>query len=344
MADTKKIGTLVMSNSRDTQKLLARILSEDSRFKVLQDVEDNPDVIVIDVEDTGLDSFSWLKRFLAQHPIPTLVISSKSTRGKKVTIDALSLGAVDVLIKPEGGALYNDPAFIEKLTKRIQFASITKVRSSTSRPFVYAPEVTPPLAQKAGAHAAERVIAIGTSAGGVAALSKIIPMFPVDSPCILIVQHMPPGFTDKFAERLDRFSTIDVKEAEHRDMLRPGLALLAPGGNRHMRVSPFRQGYCVRLETGERVSRHQPSVDALFLSVAEQFGPNGIGVLLTGMGSDGAKGLLAIRMSGGRAIAQDDNTSVVFGLSAAAWEMGAVERLLPLDKIPSHLLQVLSEE
>ena len=186
------------------------------------------------------------------------------------------------------------------------------------------------------------MIALGASAGGVAALGRVIPAFPAASPGVVIVQHMPAGFTTSFAERLNRLSAMQVKEAEDGDRVRPGLVLLAPGGERHMHVLRSGGEYRVKLIVGEPVSGHRPSVDVLFRSVAAGVGCNAAAALLTGMGDDGAAGLLEIRRAGGRTFAQDEQTSVVFGMPAVAWQKGAAEELVPLDSIPERLLKAIA--
>ena len=356
---------LVVDDSALVRKLLTIGLSRDPQIQVIGTAytpamayemiaKERPDVITLDVEMPEMDGVTLLKKYMAEYPTPTVMVSSLTERGKKITLDALDAGAVDIVTKPRMGIADGLPALMDGLCERVKAAALVNVRR---------------LAQKADSRwqmadgargdspsaisnrqsavvlheTTDRVIAIGASAGGVSALSRIIPLFPAASPGIVIVQHMPAGFTTSFAERLHTLSAMRVKEAQEGDRVRPGLVLLAPGGERHTQVRRAGGEYRVKLTHGNKMSGHCPSVDVLFRSIAEAAGRNAAAVLLTGMGDDGAAGLLKIRRAGGRTFAQDEQTSAVFGMPAAAWEIGAAEELLPLESIVGRLLKVATE-
>jgi two-component system chemotaxis response regulator CheB len=292
------------------------------------------------------------------HPIPTVVVSSLAESGKKLALDALEAGAVDIVTKPKIGVADGLPLLMGDICDRVVIASRTDVshyRKLTSHKpenekemlFPSAPHSpTARVSDLAGLgesnalhETTDRVIAIGASAGGVATLANIIGMFPAGAPGIVIVQHMPGGFTNSFAARLNNLAAMQVKEAEHGDRVRPGLVLLAPGGDYHMEVRRSGGEYRIALMEGEKVSGHRPSVNVLFNSVAKNVGRNAAAAILTGMGDDGADGLLAIRKAGGRTFAQDEATCVVFGMPQVAWKKGAAEMLLPIQDIPVQLLR-----
>jgi two-component system chemotaxis response regulator CheB len=352
----RKIRVLVVDDSALARKLIATGLNQDPRIEVIglagdaaaaYDLlrRDHPDVITLDVEMPKMDGVTFLKMYMAQCPTPTIMVSALTEHGKKTALDALEAGAVDIVTKPKVGVVDGLPQLMGDLCERVKHAARVDVRrfapkrSAAPRSSIAAQ----PLRQApAWREMTDRVIALGASAGGVAALGRLIPAFPAVSPGIVIVQHMPAGFTTSFAERLNKLSALQVKEAEDGDRVRPGLVLLAPGGDRHMQV--YRSGgeYRVKLIGGERVSGHCPSVNVLFRSVASEVGRQAAAALLTGMGDDGAAGLLEIRRAGGRTFAQDEQSSVVFGMPAAAWAKGAAEELVPLDNVPERLLKALA--
>jgi len=349
----EKIKVLVIDDSALVRKILTMGLERDPDIKVIgaardpyaaRDimVENRPDVITLDVEMPNMDGVSFLKRYMPVMPIPTIIVSSLTERGKKITIEALEAGAVDIVLKPKLGLVDGLPAMMGDLVARVKAAARVNV-SRFAQTHVPAAELpaTPITSSKAMHETTDQVIAIGASAGGVAALARIIPMFPPAAPGIVIVQHMPAGFTASFAARLDSLAAMQVKEAEANDRIRPGLVLMAPGGDRHMEVHRSGGEYRIMLIDGDKVSGHCPAVNVLFHSIARQVGRNATAALLTGMGDDGAEGLLAIRQAGGRTFAQDQQTCVVFGMPQAAWKLGAAERLIPLDDVPKYLLGAL---
>jgi two-component system chemotaxis response regulator CheB len=340
----RPVRVLIVDDSALVRKILAAGLAKDPEIEVIGQagdpyrardlmVELEPDVITLDVEMPRMDGVTFLKRFMPVMPIPTVVISSLTQQGKRITLEALESGAVDVISKPVVGLVDGLPPMLEDINRRVKAAADVNVASFARRSAVKPAEAVAALDETT-----DRIIAIGSSTGGVEALSRIMPAFPADAPGIVIVQHMPPGFTATFAERLDGLCRMSVKEAEHGDRVLPGRVLLAPGGLRHMQVARSGGEYRVALREGEPVNYSRPAVDVLFESVAAAAGRNAAAALLTGMGKDGAAGLLAIRRAGGRTLAQDEATSVVFGMPQVAVSLGAVENTVPLERIPALLL------
>jgi two-component system chemotaxis response regulator CheB len=267
-------------------------------------------------------------------PIPTVVISSLTQAGKRITLEALEAGAVDVVAKPTIGITDGLPVMVEDICRRVKAAALVNVKHFARKDQRLHVEPVPAALRDT----TDRVIAIGASTGGVPALAEILPAFPADGPGILIVQHMPSGFTATFAERLNGACRMRVKEAEEGDRVLPGQILIAPGSYRHMSLIRSGGEYRVALREGGPVNYSRPSVDVLFNSVAQHAGRNAAAALMTGMGKDGAEGLLAIRRAGGRTFAQDEATSAVFGMPRAAQELDAAEQMLPLERIPSALV------
>jgi two-component system chemotaxis response regulator CheB len=296
-------------------------------------VRHRPDVITLDVEMPRMDGIKFLAKYMQVLPTPTLVLSSLTPRGSSLAVEALAAGAVDVLQKPSSGIARGLDAMMAELVQRIRMAATARV-ADRPRP------VVPPSRPEDGALAqtTDRVIGLGASTGGVAALNRILPAFPPWSPGIVVVQHMPGGFTASFAERLAQLCPMKVAEAADGDRVLRGHILVAPGGDRHLQVRRFGGEYRVKLVASEPVSGHCPSVDVFFDSLADYVGANASACLLTGMGADGAMGLLRMRTAGARTFAQDRQTCAVWGMPAAASELGAAERLVPLSDIPSVLL------
>lgn len=295
-------------------------------------VRDRPDVITLDLEMPRMDGLEFLRRIMAHLPLPVIVVSSLTPQGSDLALEALEAGAVDVLCKP--GHAYSVGALAGDLAARIHAVAGRPLAARRS-PARAGPATSAP---PAGALRAttNQILAIGASTGGTQALAEVLEALPATSPGIAIVQHMPPGFTRSFAERLAKTCRVAVKEAEAGDTLAPGRCLIARG-DRHLRVR--RQGgtYIAELDNGPPVGRHRPSVDVLFHSVAACAGANAIGVILTGMGRDGADGLKAMHAAGARTIAQDEATCVVFGMPKEAIAIGAADRVLPLPQIAAGI-------
>jgi two-component system chemotaxis response regulator CheB len=295
-------------------------------------------VLTLDIEMPRMDGLTFLKKLTHFHPLPVVVISSLTQPACRIAIQALESGAVEVLAKP--GGPYSVGDLRQTLATKIRAAAVARVPQRSLATPASAAVHTPAAAPSALAmsHAASGlVIAIGASTGGTEAIASVMMRLPASCPGVVIAQHIPPGFSRAFAARLNETCALKVKEAEDGDELQSGIALVAPG-DLHMLLRKSARGYFVTIKTGPRVSYQRPSVDVLFSSVAEAAGASAIGVLLTGMGSDGAQGLLAMRRAGARTFAQDEASCVVFGMPREAIALGAVERVLPLSRIPEAIL------
>jgi two-component system chemotaxis response regulator CheB len=295
---------------------------------------DWPDVIVLDIEMPRMDGITFLKQIMRDHPTPTVICSSVAEQGMQNTLDALAAGAVAIVTKPKLGVADHLRENADELVDAIRSAAASNVRR-LQRPAAVAPKLTADAilaapAARALKRTSNRFVAIGISTGGTQALEYVLSALPVASPGLVIVQHMPERFTRSFAERLDRVCQIEVKEAEHGDRVQPGRALIAPGG-RHLLVKRSGTNYVIEIVEGPLVSRHRPSVDVLFRSVASAAGPNALGMIMTGMGDDGSRGLKEMFDAGARTIAQDEKSCVVFGMPKEALKRGGVRETLSLD-------------
>jgi two-component system chemotaxis response regulator CheB len=295
-----------------------------------------PDVITLDVDMPRMGGLEFLKKLMPQFPIPTVMVSAFTERGARITMDALEAGAVDFVTKPRADRGFSMDDMLLELRTKIIIAGTVDVSGWKDRK----KDFLKTLSIK-GSYGPSRkiVVAMGASTGGTEALKKVLMSLHSNCPAIAVVQHMPEGFTKAFAKRLNTLCLMEVKEAEDGENLEPGLTLIAPG-NRHMEIFRSKNGgYHVRLTEGENVSGHKPSVDVLMRSVAECARANGRGVLLTGMGADGAEGMLEMKKNGAVTFAQDEQSSVVFGMPKKAWEIGAVDKLLPLELIAENLME-----
>ena len=346
MADLLKV--LIVDDSALMRQLLTKILSSDPELVVVGTAGDpfvarekiialKPDVLTLDIEMPRMDGLTFLEKLMRGHPMPVIMISSLTDKGADTTLRALGLGAIDYISKPKldvsNGTIEHASEIIAKVKAaaraRVRRASVTIAQPNVSSAKTY---------QFSATH---KVVAIGASTGGTEALKELLLPLPADFPGIVIVQHMPETFTRQFAERLDSLCKIRVKEAQDGDRILPGHALLAPGGH-HMAVIRRGMEYAVHVYRGERVNRHMPSVDVLFSSCARSLGRNAIGVMLSGMGDDGSRGMLEMKQADAFNIAQDESTSVVFGMPREAILIGAVDQVLPLTQIPGLLLQKLA--
>lgn len=349
----KKIRVLIVDDSALVRQILSYGLSMDPGIEVIGTATDpysardciikqRPDVMTLDVEMPRMNGLEFLRKLMPQYPIPVVMVSSLTQSGKQITLDCLEAGAVDFVAKPTSNKAHNLDMMLAELRTKLKIAATTNVAYLKSLrntdPDLGSSPTPAPLSEST-----DKVIAIGASTGGTEAIKKVIIPFPANMPGIVIVQHMPPVFTKMFADRLNQLCAMNVKEAETGDRITTGQILIAPGG-RHMKVKRSGGFYQVNCEDGELVSGHRPSVDLLMHSVAEVVGANAIGIMLTGMGADGANGLLAMRKAGARTLAQDEASSVVFGMPKIAFERGGAERLLPLNDIAPETLRLLSEK
>lgn len=339
-----KIRVLTIDDSALIRQILAKILSRDPDIEVVgaapdpliarQKIRDlNPDVITLDVEMPRMDGLTFLEQLMAERPMPVVMVSSLTEAGCATTLRALELGAVDFFTKPKLDIQAGVEEQAQVLITKIKAAASARIR----RPVAAPPAPSQPLASSAMIKTTDVVIAIGSSTGGTEAVKDILAALPPNMPPVLVTQHMPERFTRSWANRLNELSRLSVKEAQDGDSVLPGHALIAPG-NYHMTLIRSGARYAVRITQDPPVNRHRPSVDVLFDSVAKYAGPNAIGVILTGMGADGANGLLAMRQAGAHTIAQDEATCVVFGMPKEAIRRGAVDCVLPLQDIAGHLL------
>lgn len=348
----KKIRVLVIDDSALVRQILSQGLSLDPAIEVVGTAGDpyiardkivnlRPDVLTLDVEMPRMDGVDFLRRLMPQYPLPVVMVSSLTQKGKQITLDSLDAGAVDFVSKPTSDIARGLKQMLSELCAKVKLASTANVSHwKTSRTVVPARLKT--LEKRALAESTDKVIAIGASTGGTEAIRKIIAQFPATMPGVVIVQHMPAGFTRLFAERLNHLCAMEVKEAATGDRIMPGRVLIGPGGF-HMKVVRSGGFYQVRCEPGATVKGHCPSVDVMMHSVAQHVGANAIGVMLTGMGSDGAEGMKAMREAGAHNLAQDQASCVVFGMPKVAYELGGAHSLVPLDSMATRIVDLLSE-
>ena len=350
-----KIKVLIVDDSATVRNTLKDVLESDPGIEVIATAADPfiavermkvqaPDVIILDIEMPRMDGLTFLERIMSQHPIPVVICSTLTGAGSTSALAALDRGAVEVLCKPTLGTRQ----FLEDA--RITFTQAVRAAASVDRHRLRrrdanlgAPKLTADAMLAKGSTRAmlettDRVIAIGASTGGTEALAMVLAQLPVDCPGVVVVQHMPEHFTRQFAQRLDSLCRIHVKEAETGDSVLRGQALIAPGG-KHLLLKRSGARYFVDVKDGPLVARHRPSVDVLFRSTARYAGPNGVGVILTGMGDDGARGLLEMKAAGARTVAQDEATCVVFGMPNEAIKLGAVDDVVPLDAVAATVLR-----
>jgi len=354
----KPIRVMVVDDSAVVRQVVGGLLSAAPGIELIAAVADPllaiermkqewPDVIVLDVEMPRMDGITFLKKLMAERPTPVVICSTLTDKGAKTTLEALAAGAVAIVTKPKVGLKQFLAEAADDLVATVRTAARANVRrlaQHAAAPAVAAPKRTADAvlapATRAMTQTTERVVALGTSTGGTQALEEVLTSLPAVAPGIVIVQHMPEKFTAAFAARLDGLCRITVKEAEHNDRVLPGRALIAPGG-RHMLLKRSGAQYMVEVIDGPLVNRHRPSVDVLFRATAKSAGANALGVIMTGMGDDGAAGLLEMRQAGARTLAQDEASCVVYGMPREAVKRGGVERTVPLDRIGAEILQQL---
>lgn len=356
----KKIRVLIVDDSASVRQALAKVLTEEGDIEIIGAAgdpfmaakklqEDVPDVITLDVEMPKMDGITFLRKLMSQHPIPVVMCSSLTEAGSETLMQAMEAGAVDVILKPKIAAadfLAESGARIRQTVRAASQARLGAMRkrsvgtgSSSPGPAakLTADAVLPPPTGRAMAKTTEMVCCIGASTGGTEALRELLEVLPANTPGIVIVQHMPEKFTAAFAKRLNGLCEVEVKEAENGDPVLRGHVLIAPG-DKHMLLERQGARYVVSVRDGPLVSRHRPSVDVLFRSAARSAGSNAMGVIMTGMGDDGARGMLEMHQAGAFNIAQDEATSVVYGMPKEAVAKGGVDRIVPLEQIAREIL------
>ena len=343
------IRVFIVDDSAVVRKVLTELLAGVSGIEVIGSAQDPifaqskmeknwPDVIILDVEMPRMDGITFLKKLMVEHPTPVIMCSTLTAEGTKTSIQALSLGAIDVIAKPKVNLKASLPEASSELVSAIRTAAKANLARIKPKPINPIPKVSTKLTADAmltrsvsrNASKTGALIAIGASTGGTQALEAILTALPVNTLPILIVQHMPEKFTRTFAERLNQLCRVEVKEAENNDALLPGRVLIAPGGM-HMMLHATQFGASVQVKDGPLVSRHKPSVDVLFRSVSKFAGKNALGIIMTGMGDDGAKGLKEMHDGGAHTVAQNEATCVVYGMPQEAVKLGAADHVVPLN-------------
>jgi two-component system chemotaxis response regulator CheB len=351
-----KTRVLIIDDSALVRSLLTEIVNREPDMEAIGAAPDplvaremiramNPDVLTLDIEMPKMDGLDFLERLMRLRPTPVVMVSTLTERGAEVTLKALELGAIDFVSKPRLGIAAGLNELAADICEKIRVASkarlVRHVQPAPQRPAGEAPQ-----AARAPTHysriSSEKLIAIGASTGGTEAIREVVARLNADSPAVLITQHMPPGFTRSFAARLDGLCRICVSEAQDGERVLPGHAYIAPG-DRHMRLARSGANYVIELDCGAPVNRHRPSVDVLFRSVATVAGPNALGVMLTGMGRDGASAMLEMKHAGSFNIAQDEASCIVFGMPREAIAAGAVDEVLPVTRIAERLQARLAE-
>jgi two-component system chemotaxis response regulator CheB len=351
----RQIKVLIVDDSAVVRQTLTDALQSDPMISVMGAARDPyvaaeiiarevPDVIILDVEMPRMDGITFLHKIMSQHPIPVVMCSTLTEKGAETTLKALEYGAVDIIQKPKLGT----KQFLEeskiricdsvKAAARVSVKKVSPVPRQVEKKLT-ADVMLPPPSTGAMMTTTERVVAVGASTGGTEALRVFLEALPGDCSGIVIVQHMPEGFTRAFSERLNGICRIRVKEAETGDSVLRGQALIAPG-NRHMMLKRSGARYYVEIKDGPLVCRHRPSVDVLFRSTARYAGKNAVGIIMTGMGDDGARGMREMKEAGAHTIAQDEQSCVVFGMPKEAVQMGGVDKVMPLDKIAPYLIRI----
>ena len=347
-----KIRVVVVDDSALVRSLLTDIINRQPDMQCIGAAADplaaremirnlNPDVITLDVEMPRMDGLDFLDKLMRLRPMPVVMVSTLTERGADVTLRALELGAIDFVAKPKIGVADGLRLLADDITDKIRIAAkarVSKAKASAPSTAAASPRAAQPAAL--GRLSTEKIIFIGASTGGTEATREVLAALPADVPAVMITQHMPPGFTNSYAARLDGLCRMRVKEATDGERVLPGHAYIAPGGL-HMAVERSGANYIARVRDGEPVNRHKPSVEVLFLSAAKVVGPNALGVMLTGMGSDGAHAMKALRDAGSWNIAQDEASCVVFGMPKEAIAAGAVHEVLPLGAIAPRLIEHL---
>jgi len=354
-----KIKVMIVDDSALVRQVVAQAIAKEPSIEVIATAQDPlfalekmktlwPDVLVVDIEMPRMDGLTFLKKVMAERPTPVIICSSLAERGAQVTMEALAAGAISIITKPKVGLKSfledsaNDMVSAIKAAARANMGIMRRMTAAPAlpmnRPKVSVDAMLPTTHQGANMYGTtDKLVAIGTSTGGTQALEAVLTRLPGTGAGIVIVQHMPEKFTAMFAERLNGLCQLEVREGKDGDRVRPGLALIAPGG-RHMMVKRSGAQYYVEVKDGPLVNRHKPSVDVLFRSVAQTAGKNALGIIMTGMGDDGARGLKEMRDTGAPTVAEDESTCVVFGMPKEAIKLGGAAKVVPLDRIPQEII------
>jgi two-component system chemotaxis response regulator CheB len=347
------IKVLIVDDSALARKLLSEMLRKDRGIEVVGTAADpyaarerikqlNPDVITLDVEMPRMDGITFLENLMRLRPMPVVMVSSLTQRGAEVTLRALELGAIDFVAKPKVDIAGSLTSYADELIAKVKVAASARVVPRVRVPLKAkvrhnTDAVLPAVSRAVPLRTTERIVAIGASTGGTEALREVLEALPADAPAVVIAQHIPAAFSKPFAERMNRCSPMSVCEAQDGQYILPGHAYVAPG-DRHLLVERDGARYRCRLSDATHVNRHRPSVDVMFRAVAQNVGPNAVGIILTGMGEDGARGLKEMLEAGAHTIAQDEASSVVWGMPGTAVRLGAAKQVLALQRIPEELL------
>jgi two-component system, chemotaxis family, protein-glutamate methylesterase/glutaminase len=352
----KKIRVLVVDDSAVMRQLLTEILASDAGIEVVGTAADpyiarekikmlNPDVLTLDVEMPKMDGLAFLRNLMRLRPMPVVMCSSLTQQGANVALDALALGAIDYVAKPVFDVVHGIKDSAQEIITKVKMAARVQVRPLVEAPLLHVAQshdagvVLPKRTAPSKFATTEKIVAIGASTGGTEAIKEVLSHLPSDVPGIVIAQHIPRAFSGPFALRMNASSALNVCEAQDGQPILAGHAYIAPG-DQHLMVICDGARYRCRLSDGDLVNRHRPSVDVLFRSVAQSAGRNSVGIMLTGMGRDGAEGLREMRQAGASTIAQDEESSVVWGMPGAAWQIGAVQSLHPLSEIAGQILNL----
>ena len=358
----KKISVLIVDDSAVVRRILSEILSSDKDIEVVGTAMDpyiardkikklHPDVLTLDVEMPKMDGISFLRNVMRLRPMPVVMISSLTQQGAEIALEALSIGAVDYISKPKIDVAHELANYAEEIIEKVKTAAGAKVLPNTSTTLSSKPSGTAPDSldrlrserPRSKLKTTEKIVAIGASTGGTEAIKEILINMRPDSPGIVIAQHIPKAFSEAFSNRMNSISPMAVCEAKDGQHVLPGHAYIAPGDRHLLLVREGARYYC-RLDDGEPCNRHKPSVDVMFRSVEEAAGDNAIGILLTGMGADGARGLKQMHDSGSKTIAQDENSSVVWGMPGEAVKLGAADYVLPLNQIARKIDMLIGDD
>lgn len=352
---SKRIKVLIIDDSALVRKLLTEILNEDPNIEVVGAAPDpliarekikatNPDVLTLDVEMPKMDGLTFLSNLMRLRPMPVVMVSTLTEKGADVTMRAMEMGAIDFVSKPKLGATYRLADYSEEIISKVKTAAAVRI-SAVRESLCSSPDMDKGMVKASQVKhfsTTDKIVAIGASTGGTEAIKHVLTQLPANFPGIVITQHIPAAFSASFADRVNEMSALEVSEARDGDQIIPGCAFIAPG-DKHLKIRKSGARYICHLDDGPAVNRHKPSVDVMFNSIAKKVGPNAVGVILTGMGADGANGLKQMRDAGARTIGQDEASSVVWGMPGAAFKAEAVEKVVALNDVAKTLVSSLGQ-